>query len=53
MIRKAARLMRRDAVCRRYHLATEGDPAHVITLPHVREAMIDELCPAFTEQRGR
>ncbi|WP_067646824.1 aminotransferase class I/II-fold pyridoxal phosphate-dependent enzyme [Nocardia harenae] len=41
-----------DAVCRRYHLATEGDRAHVITLPHVREAMIDELCLAITEQRG-
>ncbi|UGT59974.1 aminotransferase class I/II-fold pyridoxal phosphate-dependent enzyme [Nocardia asteroides] len=41
-----------EAICHRYHLATAGDRAHVITLPHVREAMIDALCLEITEQRG-
>ncbi|MFF2554396.1 aminotransferase class I/II-fold pyridoxal phosphate-dependent enzyme [Nocardia sp. NPDC058058] len=31
-------------ICRKYHLATEGDRAHIVTVPHVAEAVIDELC---------
>ncbi|NUS44283.1 MAG: histidine decarboxylase, partial [Mycobacteriaceae bacterium] len=33
-----------DWVCRKYHLATEGDRAHVVTVGHVSEQVIDELC---------
>ncbi|WP_410872965.1 histidine decarboxylase [Nocardia sp. A7] len=31
-------------ICRKYYLATEGERAHIVTLPHVRESMIDSLC---------
>ncbi|MBL1079742.1 aminotransferase class I/II-fold pyridoxal phosphate-dependent enzyme [Nocardia sp. 2] len=31
-------------VCRRFHLATEGARAHIVTVGHVTTAMIDELC---------
>ncbi|WP_405179599.1 histidine decarboxylase [Nocardia sp. NBC_01377] len=33
-----------ESICRKYHLATEGERAHIVTLPHVRESMIDSLC---------
>ncbi|NUS43548.1 MAG: aminotransferase class I/II-fold pyridoxal phosphate-dependent enzyme [Mycobacteriaceae bacterium] len=33
-------------VCRKYHLATEGDRAHIVTVGHVTEEMIDQLCRA-------
>ncbi len=31
-------------VCRKYHLATQSDRAHVITVPHVTRDIIDSLC---------
>ncbi|MGV9680539.1 aminotransferase class I/II-fold pyridoxal phosphate-dependent enzyme [Nocardia sp. NPDC003482] len=31
-------------VCRKYHLATVGDRAHIVTVSHVRPELIDELC---------
>ncbi|MBF6414022.1 aminotransferase class I/II-fold pyridoxal phosphate-dependent enzyme [Nocardia cyriacigeorgica] len=31
-------------VCRKYHLATEGDRAHIVTVPHVTREIIDEMC---------
>lgn len=30
-------------ICRKYHLATEGARAHIVTVPHVSERVIDEL----------
>ncbi|MEU7765458.1 histidine decarboxylase [Nocardia sp. NPDC049190] len=30
-------------ICRKYHLATEGSLAHIVTVPHVSEQIIDEL----------
>ncbi|WP_297613550.1 hypothetical protein [Nocardia sp.] len=35
-------------ICRKYHLATEGVLAHIVTLPHVTEQVIDELCDDLT-----
>lgn len=35
-------------ICRKYHLATEGNRAHIVTVPHVRPEMIDELCRDIT-----
>jgi histidine decarboxylase len=31
-------------VCRKYHLATEGERAHIVTVGHVTQQVIDELC---------
>ncbi|WP_169813153.1 histidine decarboxylase [Nocardia jejuensis] len=31
-------------ICHKYHLATEGDRAHIVTVPHVTESVIDEMC---------
>jgi histidine decarboxylase len=31
-------------VCRKYHLATEGERAHIVTVGHVTREVIDELC---------
>ncbi|RMI27969.1 histidine decarboxylase [Nocardia stercoris] len=30
-------------ICRKYHLATEGTRAHIVTVPHVTAQVIDEL----------
>jgi histidine decarboxylase len=31
-------------ICRKYHLATVGDRARVVTVSHVRKQVIDEMC---------
>lgn len=31
-------------ICRKYHLATEGRRAHIVTVSHVSREVIDELC---------
>ncbi|WP_406229317.1 aminotransferase class I/II-fold pyridoxal phosphate-dependent enzyme [Nocardia sp. NBC_01009] len=31
-------------ICRKYHLATVGDRARIVTVSHVRKQVIDELC---------
>lgn len=31
-------------LCAKWHLATEGDLAHIVTVPHVTTEIIDELC---------
>ncbi|MFC5719727.1 histidine decarboxylase [Streptomyces gamaensis] len=31
-------------VCRRWHLATSGNLAHLVAMPHVTRAMIDSFC---------
>ncbi|WP_197040008.1 aminotransferase class I/II-fold pyridoxal phosphate-dependent enzyme [Nocardia sp. NRRL WC-3656] len=33
-----------ESICRKYHLATEGTTAHLVTVPHVTPAIIDKLC---------
>ncbi|MGA4792072.1 histidine decarboxylase [Nocardia sp. AB354] len=33
-----------ESICRKYHLATEGTVAHLVTVSHVTPAIIDELC---------
>lgn len=38
-------------VCHKYHLATEGDRAHIVTVGHVTREVIDELCVDIRESR--
>jgi histidine decarboxylase len=38
-------------VCRKYHLATEGRHAHIVTVRHVTREVIDELCLDIQECR--
>lgn len=38
-------------VCRKYHLATEGDRAHIVTVGHVTREVINELCLDIQECR--
>ncbi len=41
-----------DWICRKYHLATEGDRAHIVTVPHVRKAVVDELVRDIVDSRN-
>ncbi|MEV6427629.1 aminotransferase class I/II-fold pyridoxal phosphate-dependent enzyme [Nocardia sp. NPDC051463] len=38
-------------ICRKYHLATVGDRARIVTVSHVRKQVIDELCHDVTTDR--
>ncbi|MFE6862339.1 histidine decarboxylase [Nocardia sp. NPDC057668] len=40
-------------ICRKYHLATEADVAHIVALPHITSEVIDELCDDLAKSRAR
>ncbi|MEU1983026.1 aminotransferase class I/II-fold pyridoxal phosphate-dependent enzyme [Nocardia sp. NPDC019395] len=39
-------------ICRKYHLATVGERARIVTVSHIRDEVIDELCRDLTASRS-